>query len=238
MRLGSAGYTPDVAGVTKPMLYGEALKLIGGLSHTGKIPWWSWSISARDCSVGSKLAEVEGTVCSSCYALKGNYMFPNVTAAHSRRKASIDDPQFVDAFVTVLTNLHAKTRKRRDDGRVENRFRWFDAGDLQSVEMLRRINDIAAQTPQIDHWLPTRELAIIKSFLASGGVFSANLQVRFSEAKIGVTPKRQPLGLPFATVGCNSAADVHQCPAASLQGNRCLDCDTCWQSKNVNYPLH
>jgi len=141
-----------------PVSYGDALKIIGGLSQPSKMPWWGWSISAKDCVTGSKLVEHKDTVCSDCYALKGRYMFPNVMDAHQRRMKGFQHPQFVDAFVVVLQNLYDKGRKRKLNGEKENRFRWFDSGDIQSVDMLDAINSIAKQTPYIDHWLPTREM--------------------------------------------------------------------------------
>lgn len=221
------------------MDYGAALQAIGGLSHPEKMPWWAWSISANDCVTGGRLAQQEGTVCSDCYALKGRYLFPNVRTAHDRRLEASRRPDFVEAFIIVLTNLHAKTRKRLADGRVENRFRWFDSGDLQSLEMLEQINSIAEGTPAIDHWLPTRENGIVEAFLKKHGEFAPNLTVRLSAPLVGVAPRRRPLGLAFATVGCNTLTGVHDCKALAEQGNRCLDCDRCWdRGVDINYPVH
>ena len=218
--------------------YGNALTIIGGLSQPSKMPWWGWSISAEKCVTGSRLAQREDTVCSGCYALKGRYLFPNVKGAHERRLAAATHPDFVEAFVVVLHTLYTKTRKVRADGRIENRFRWFDSGDLQSVDMLEKINEIAKRTPQIDHWLPTRETGMVRRFLDVHKTLADNLVVRISLPQVGVTAARQPLGLPFASVGSDDQDDIHQCQAAALQGNRCLDCDACWGHANVNYPLH
>lgn len=221
------------------MNYGNALQLIGGLSKPSKMPWWSWSISAERCITGAKLAQNEGTVCSGCYALKGNYIWDNVKSAQERRLRGMESPDFVEAFALVLTQLHSKTRKRRDDGRTENRFRWLDAGDLQSVEMLEKINKIAALTPQIDHWLPTREVGIVNTFLEQGNEFAPNLVVRISATLVGELPKKRFAGLPVATVGCEEAPEAHNCRALVEQGNRCLDCDRCWRVEaDINYPLH
>lgn len=196
--------------------YGEALAIIGGLSRPEKMPWWAWSISARSCVTGSRLAQQEGTVCSSCYALKGRYVFPNTQAALSRREAALSDPRFVDAFVVVLTNVHWKTRKRRADGRIENRFRWFDSGDIPSLSVLEQIVEIASRTPFVDHWLPTRELGILKAYLSSGRVFPPNLAMRTSLSKVGSTAKVLPLGLPFASVGAPETPGVYDCKALAL----------------------
>ena len=37
--------------------------------------------------------------------------------------------------------------------------RWFDAGDLADVAMLKAIVRVCELTPTIKHWLPTRESA-------------------------------------------------------------------------------
>lgn len=215
-----------------------ALELIGGLSRPSKMPWWSWSTPASACITGGKLAKQSGTVCSGCYALKGFYMFPAAQNAMARRLAASTHPRFVEAFILVLNQLWLKTRKRRDDGMTENRFRWFDSGDLQSVEMLERINNIASATPQIQHWLPTREAKIVQVFLAKHGDFAPNLCVRLSVALVGSLPSRRPQGLPFATVGVESP-DVPQCPSLKYQDNQCKQCDKCWDRKtDINYPLH
>lgn len=218
------------------MRYLDALQAVGGLGKPSKMPWWSWSISATECITGSKLAAVEGTICSGCYALKGNYRFSNVVEAQERRLAAARTPEFVDAFVIVLKHLLKHQRRERAPGVPENRFRWFDAGDLQDVEMLDKIVQIARATPEISHWLPTRELPVIRAYLASGGNFPPNLVVRTSSPKLGVASKQRPFDLPVSTVGVDDNVR-HQCPA-SQQGNKCLDCDACWSTRDINYHYH
>ena len=63
----------------------EAELAVGNLSRPSKMPSYAWSISARRCNVGSKLAKVKGSVCEGCYALKGRYMFSNTQDALERR---------------------------------------------------------------------------------------------------------------------------------------------------------
>lgn len=186
------------------------------------MPGWGWSISAEDCITGSKLREVEGSTCSSCYALKGRYMFPNVKAAHVRRREALDRPDFVDNFVTVLTKLYASGR--------EDRFRWYDAGDLSSLEALEKICEIAERTPHIAHWLPTRELTIVRQLARP---IPDNLTVRLSAPMIGqsITP------LPGTTWSGVNVEGVATCPAPT-QGNKCLDCRLCWSKEPVSYHLH
>jgi hypothetical protein len=220
---------------TSGISYGEALKIVGGLSSPSKMPWWGWSISALDCITGGKLREQEDTVCSGCYAMKGNYVFRNVKDAHTRRRLAYDtDPRWDNAMVVVINHLYANQRKATK----ENRFRWFDSGDLQSLEMLERINKIALRTPSIRHYLPTKETKIVRDFIAKHKAFAPNLFVKISAPSVGVTFKKRPHGVPFATVGRDDDTSLFQCPAKRLQGNKCLDCDHCWKNEDVNYPIH
>lgn len=218
--------------------YTEAMDIIGGLSTPSKMPWYSYSLSAYDCKTGSKLREVKNSTCSKCYACKGNYCFPTVRAAHARRLNAIDDPRFEDAFVLVLTKLYQRGRGTyiKDGVEIkENRFRWHDSGDIQTLEHLEIINRVALRTPFLDHWIPTREFGIVKKFFEKHGNFAPNLTVRMSAVMIGEELETS-LPLPTSSVGVAEAAI--QCKAYS-QGGKCLDCRQCWDSdKDVNYPLH
>lgn len=213
------------------MEYKEALELVGGVSMPSKMPWIGWSTSAFACKVGTKLREVKDSVCSSCYATKGNYRFPGVKAAHDRRLKALDNPLFVDAMMIVIEKFYARGKGK------ENRFRWHDSGDIQSVDHLRMIVNIALRLPHIDFWLPTREHKMVKDYLAKYGVFPDNLVVRLSTVMIGEEPKSQPLGLPYSTVGVDNPVNAQQC-IAYTQGGKCLDCRACWTKVNINYPKH
>lgn len=212
------------------MNFKEAWDIIGGLSKPSKMPWWSYSIPAKACKTGSVLAQKEGTVCYNCYALKGFYNMPVVQAALDRRLKAMDDPRFVDAFVVVLTDLWARSKSG------ENRFRWFDSGDIQSEEHLTKINTIANLTPFVRHWLPTKEAGIIGSWLKKNEQ-ALNLTIRQSNPMVGSAFKASHK-LPFSTVGVKRKS-IHQCPAPT-QSNKCLSCDKCWNSKvkGVNYHEH
>ena len=50
-----------------------ALKITDSFARTKKMPGLSYSLPAWECKTGSKLREIKGSVCASCYALKGNY---------------------------------------------------------------------------------------------------------------------------------------------------------------------
>ena len=52
------------------MLVKEAQKIVGGLSKPGKMPGPAINLPAGACQTGAKLAQIEGTPCFGCYALK------------------------------------------------------------------------------------------------------------------------------------------------------------------------
>jgi hypothetical protein len=198
-----------------------AWTIVGGLSKPGKMPWWSYSIPAEACKVGSRLAKAEGTVCHGCYALKGNYTFPNVQAAMERRLASLKDPRWVDAMVYLLSTL-SRGKPRY--------FRWHDSGDLQSVTHLHKIVKVAKRTPNVQHWLPTKEKLLI---MAYAHPFPSNLTIRLSAPRLD-----QQVSSKYPTSAVSSTGGV-TCPAYS-QGNRCGDCRKCWNASIplVVYPKH
>mgnify|MGYP003325781821 FL=1 len=213
------------------MNFKEAWELIGGLSKPSKMPWWSYSIPAQACKTGSKLAEIPGTVCYNCYALKGFYNMPNVKDALDRRLKAIEHPKFEEAFITVLNDLWARSKTG------ENRFRWHDSGDIQSLNHLTKINNIANLTPTIRHWLPTKETALVSEWKKLNGDFAFNLVVRHSHPKVGRAFHKTKKEL-FSTVGA-SQKWLKQCNAPK-QKNKCMGCDHCWNPKvyGVNYKQH
>ncbi len=202
----------------------EIESLIGTLSCPSKMPGYGWSIPARRCIIGSILAKKKGSVCNSCYAMKGRYIFPNVIRAMEKRFQAMKRP---DWHILLAELIRRKEKKH---------FRFFDSGDLQSVKMLDDIVQIAKILPGINFWLPSRERKIISEWLSSGKEFPANLTVRISAAMVGQSAGPVPAGCQASTVGANVG---YPCPAKT-QGNACLDCRACWQKsvESVDYQLH
>lgn len=205
----------------------ELHALTGGLSCPSKIPGYAYGLSAYRCRTGSVLRQRTGSVCSRCYAYRGNYPFPVVQNAQQKRLQATLRPDWV-ANMTELISLRYRGTKRKD--RV---FRWHDSGDLQSLEHFYRIVAIAKALPSIKFWLPTKERRTIRRYLAIGNIFPPNLIVRISATMIG-----QQAGKDFhwSTVGAGTG---FACPA-SEQGNNCMDCRACWDKRvnSVDYPLH
>ena len=215
----------------KPKAIRAQLERIGGLSNPSKMPGFSTSTPAKKCKVGSKLRAASTperpTVCGECYAFKGMYPFPNVQAALQRRLDALDSITWVDDFVDVLTYYGEKGK---------DVFRWHDSGDVQSFHHLSRICDVARRTPNIAHWLPTREYRIARQAI-DAGIVPSNLVIRVSAALIdGTAPN---LGLPTSTVHKKGDPIGFLCGAPTRDGH-CGDCRACWSPKvaNVSYHAH
>lgn len=208
----------------------ELERLTGGLSSPSKMPGFAYGIPAAKCILGAILAQKKGSVCNSCYALKGMYVFPVVKNAQARRLEAISRPEWVSWMTELIGKKYAR---RVGDGRV---FRWHDSGDLQSLEHLSKIVAIAKNLPDIRFWLPTRERKIVAQWVLENGSFPENLTVRISMQMVGQEAMGGPQMFPQSTVG---AGNGFQCPARS-QGNECKNCRACWDAEvsSVNYSLH
>jgi len=203
----------------------RATELVGGFSMPSKMPCLSWSISAKRCKTGAKLVKVAGSVCSGCYALKGNYGFPVVKAAHERRFQALQLPEWTTAMIVAIRGTESS-----------GYFRWHDSGDLQDVAHLAKLVEIARALPDIKFWLPTREYGIVASFLRSDS-FPENLIVRLSAYMIEGEPPALAKRLGLTTSGVSKVGFT--CPASG-QGGKCLSCRACWSKdvQNVNYKKH
>lgn len=207
----------------------EAIQIVGGLSSPSKMPCHGYSIPATTCVTGQKLAKTKGTVCSQCYAMKGFYRMQNVQSALERRFESLSHPDWIEAMVIVI-----------GDGEKSGYFRWHDSGDLQSLGHLEAICEIADKLPEIKFWLPTREYSIVSEYVAKNGEFPSNLTVRLSALKINATPPTSVANrLGVQTSSVSDSESGFSCPS-SRQGNKCLNCRSCWDKNtpNVTYRLH
>ena len=200
---------------------------VGGLSAPSKMPGPAWSISAYVCNVGAVLRKIPGSACAVCYALKNRYIFANVQRALVRRLAAYNaDPlAWRESMVWLIRKFCSDV------------FRWFDSGDIQSPEMLRDICYVARNTPDIRHWLPTREKALVIEFMRNNAI-PANLCIRLSAPMVDMHPPKDA-PIPTSTIHRHVAPHGYQCPAPQ-QGNQCRDCRACWNPSiaNVSYSYH
>jgi hypothetical protein len=207
----------------------EANQITGGLSKPSKMPGFSYNLPATRCKTGAKLAKVPGSVCHGCYALKGRYRFRNVKEAMERRYQAavgpiakgkvIQSTQWIFGMVYLIQSSKEKV------------FRWHDSGDIQSKEHLKRIFQVCELTPEVRHWLPTREAGILSTIDAQS--VPDNLIIRLSATKVdGPAPKSWPWTSTVVTAEAS-------CPAPK-QDNQCKDCRACWDKEiqNVSYGKH
>ena len=195
-----------------------------GLGSPSKMPGYSTSLPATACKVGAKLAKVAGSVCASCYAMKGHYLFPDVRNGLQRRLDALHDPQWVEGMITLVGHYTDPN---------DPYFRIHDSGDMQSVKHILQWVAVARALPWVKMWAPSREIAMIKRARGKAGKWPPNLVIRISAPMVG---KASTVGGPTSSVDVDGG---NQCPAPT-QGNQCGDCRACWDRdvSNVNYHKH
>lgn len=215
----------------------QAEEIAGTLGFPSKMPGTSYGIPAEFCITGAKLARIPGSICHDCYALKGNYIFPSVKQSQLTRLEGISHPEWTAAMVYLLTCAHKRGRGRKGVF-AKGWHRWHDSGDIQSEEHLTKIAAVAALTPRIRHWLPIKELGILKKYLAKGGVIPTNLTVRVSATMIDGDPTQQ-WPLTSRVHSDKAPKGVRTCPAPKQDGE-CGTCRACWNPKvkSVSYHHH
>ncbi|HEX6826118.1 MAG TPA: hypothetical protein VF077_07350 [Nitrospiraceae bacterium] len=223
--------------MTEKMTLKAARAATGDIGFPSKMPGTSYGIPAQACITGGKLAQIPGSVCYGCYALKGNYLYPSVQIAQSRRLAAINDPLWVKGMVNIINHAQ-RTGKGRNGPIAKGYHRWHDSGDTQSEKHIGKICEVARLTPKVKHWLPTRELAMLLRFIANGGVVPPNLTIRVSATMIdgpATTKWEHTSGVHYAAMPPKDQI----CPAPTQDG-RCGPCRKCWDKSvpHVSYHKH
>lgn len=187
----------------------------------------SWSLTALlDCP-GSR--NDDGSIvlpCQGCYARGGLYHMQTVRAVREHNRQDWQREGWVADMVAELDK--------------ERYFRWFDSGDIYTVELAERILEVMQQTPWCSHWLPTRMM----KFPKFASVFARmqalpNVKVRFSSDSI--TGEFTP-GLHGSTIVSDESQvqeGVFLCRAYE-NGGRCSGCRACYSQDvpMVAYKTH
>ena len=198
------------------------------LSKTGKMPCSSFSTPATACKTGSKLAKVAGSVCSGCYAMRGNYLYPAVKNAREHNLNLLDDLNgWRDA---MIIKIQAENEN--------NYFRWHDSGDIQSPAHLIAIIEIAEALPDIKFWLPTNEKAFLMQVVRTRPI-PKNLIIRLSMPLVDMRPASK--AWPLTSTVRSTKGEVHgfECNAPKNSG-KCGTCRACWDAgiSNISYSKH
>lgn len=207
------------------------LEIVGSVGNPSKMPCKTWGISAIHCKTGAKLAEIKGSICSSCYALRGNYLFSNVKSAHEIRLQKFNESVENDggkSWIAAMKQIIGKDKY----------FRFFDSGDLQSEKMLDIICQLAREMPKCKFWLPTKELKLVSKYISRGNKIPKNLTIRLSAFKF---EDAGPISLAKnLKVNVSGASKTDFTCPASRQDNNCGDCRKCWDKRvmSVVYKRH
>ena len=155
----------------------------------GKMPGSTFAVTVDQCNVGGKLALIKGSTCHKCYAATLEKLRPSVHQGWTNNylKATRMIAERPDIWAKGMAfQIHKAAEKTG-----ELFHRWFDGGDLASLAMLEAIALTCELTPTIKHWLPTREAAIVKTFLRTRDLPS-NLTVRISSTMVDDQADRRP----------------------------------------------
>jgi len=198
------------------------------LSITGKLDGIkSWSLQALETCPGSVKADGELVdACRGCYATTGNYNYPNVKAPRTANKLDWQRDGWVDDMVQAL-----------GDSRY---FRWFDSGDMYSLNLAKKMREVMARTPWVNHWLPTRMAKFPKFADIIGAMDSLpNVKVRFSSDSVEGEFTPGVHGSVIVSDSESVPAGATLCRAYDSNG-KCNGCRACYD-KTVDviaYPAH
>jgi hypothetical protein len=202
------------------------------LSEPSKMPGYGYSLPASRCRVGSKLRKMKNSVCSSCYACKNRYLFSNVQDAMRRRELATMRVEWEHAMIFLIN-------RKAQQGHLW--FRWHDSGDLQGMWHLQKIMHVAEATPDVHHWLPTKEYTMVQSRYDEH--IPENLTIRLSAYYIDAMPEVPKSLEHMRTSTVHTKPKVFpdaQCCPAYTQDGECGNCRECWNAdtKQVSYPKH
>ena len=209
----------------------------GGLTQVSKMPEYTYNLPAHECNIGSELVNVEGSVCEGCYALKGLFAryAKTIEPAQYARLESLQNDDWADAMSFLINHYSDKY------------FRCHSSGDIQDLAHLIKICHVAFNTPDVFHWLPTREYKVVNEYIEIVGDIPANLNIRLSAHMVDQSIPVVPAQLTSSSVYIEQVPEKSWLCPAQDQGNKCdgrseggINCRACWDRtvKEVTYHKH
>ena len=204
------------------------------LSKTSKLDGIaSFSLEAGVTCKGSidPLTNKVCAACSGCYAKGGRYNFKNVKTPRQINLVESKKDSWTSEMIEEL-DMHRY-------------FRWFDSGDMYSVEFAQKVLEVAKATPWVKHWLPTRTWTL-KEF---NGVLEElnklpNVVVRNSAGNVtgDIVESHKNGSTVIGIDHINTVSkEIHICEAYEEQNKgKCNGCRKCWNKdiKQVAYVAH
>ena len=165
--------------------------------------------------------------CVKCYAdNRGFYAMPGTKKVRDDNLKIIQENIQVFIFF-MIAKLNRKKNKE---------FRWFDSGDICSLEFLKALIEVCIKTPNTTHWIPTTTWNYPnQEFLDQLQILQALPNVRLRASNPGSIPTL-PKGLyPLQSVVVQeikqkSTKELFYCPASN-QAGKCGPCKACYNDK-------
>jgi hypothetical protein len=201
------------------------------LTWTSAMDCWSWSLPAGKSGSCPMENRDTGSICNSCYAQQGTYLFSTTRHAQRARFEFLkSDPDRVLNLITSYINDHRLPY-----------FRVHDSGDFHSLAMIWRWTDAVRRCPDTRFWFPTRAWTFPHWIPALSALAAEpNVSVRPSAQKFDEPPP-YIRGLHPGTMSTSAETDwALTCPK-TVNHSSCgkENCRTCWSTTEpVNYLSH
>ncbi len=176
-----------------------------------------------------------GSICGSCYAEKGNYLYSNVkNTLLARFKWTVRATMSASAredWIRTMTDAIGTLVDPADPY-----FRIHDSGDFFNPAYVLMWAEVIRSLPSIRFWVPTR------SYRATAPAWVSAFQTLNALPNVTVRPSALYFNDPAPVVigfsaGSTATTAGHSCPAPS-QGNACGSCRSCWNDKATPISYH
>lgn len=166
---------------------------LGPWMYSGKMPGPGSAIPTHFCRRGGVLRQGSEKTCSDCNVhMRGNFAFKDAREKMYRAYRNLGDTERFASAASFLMPHHARRHASALMG-GKPLFRHHVSGDIQNVDHLRMINELARFDPSIYHWLPTLERQDVARFMGGGEILAPNLRISLSAEDKKDTPEQYEL---------------------------------------------
>lgn len=207
------------------------------LTYTTKMPGPSFSLPAHQAC-----PRENGSICASCYAGKGCYLYRSTQHAQNVRFnwtilcMNADPRVWVEVMIEAIKETGCQY------------FRVHDSGDMFNARYAESWYQVCLQLPEVKFWIPTRAwqqasgpLPLFDAVLNTLQRMARlpNVTVRPSALNFGDTAPEVSGLHAGSTADCVDVFKARQCPAPQQNG-QCGECRACWDHKDcpVSYTKH